>query len=101
MSFAVGFDLRLPYNSMEPKELFPIRIVQLYMEPQKCQECPWKEAVKNKEKTITNKIPGSHLLKLIHRHCKFMKSKEEECHEIKAIVKELKIGRGGEDVIKD
>ena len=60
-----------------------------------------KEAVKNKEKTITNKIPGSQLLKLIHRHCKFMKSKEEECHEIKAIVKELKIGRGGEDVIKD
>ena len=57
--------------------------------------------MKNKEKTITNKIPGSHLLKLIHRHCKFMKSKEEECHEIKAIVKELKIGRGGEDVEKD
>ena len=27
---------------MEPKELFPIRIVQLYMEPQKCQECPWE-----------------------------------------------------------
>ena len=42
MSFAVGFDVRLPYNSMEPKELLPVRIVQLYMEPQKCQECPWE-----------------------------------------------------------
>ena len=31
-----------------------------------------------------------------------MESKEEECHEIKGIVKELKIGRGDkEDVIKD
>ena len=48
-------------------------------------------AVENKEKTITNKIAGSNLLKLIHRHCKFMKSKEEECHEIKAIVKNLKL----------
>ena len=48
--------------------------------------------MKNKEKTITNKIPGSQLLKLIHRHCKFMKSKLEECNEIKAIVQELKIG---------
>ena len=50
----------------------------------------------------TNKIAGSNLLTPIQRHCKFMESKEEECHEIKAIVKELKIGRGDkEDVIKD
>ena len=59
-------------------------------------------AVENTEKTITNKIAGGNLLKLIHRHRKVMKSKEEECHEIKAIENELKIGRGGEkDVIKD
>ena len=59
-------------------------------------------AVENKEKTITNKIAVGNLLKLIHRHHKVMKSKEEECHEIKAIENELKIGRGGEkDVIKD
>ena len=50
----------------------------------------------------TNKIARKNLLTPIQRHCKFMESKEEECHEIKAIVKELKIGRGDkEDVIKD
>ena len=59
-------------------------------------------AVENNETTITNKIAGGNLLKLIHRHRKVMKSKEEECHEIKAIENELKIGRGGEKyVIKD
>ena len=59
-------------------------------------------AVENNETTITNKIAGGNLLKLIHRHRKVMKSKEEECHEIKAIENELKIGRGEEkDVIKD
>jgi len=73
------------------------------------------ETVENQEKTIQNKlkvlqlinensdkIAGSNLLKLIQRHCKLMESKVEECHEVKVIVQELKIGRGDEeDVIKD
>ena len=71
--------------------------------------------VENQEKTIqnklkvleltnenTNKIAGSNLLKPIQRHRKLMESKVEECHEVKAIVQELNIGRGDEeDVIKD
>ena len=37
MNFAVGFDLILPHNLMEPmlRELSAIRIVWLYIEPQK------------------------------------------------------------------
>ena len=71
--------------------------------------------VENQEKTIqnklkvlqltnenTNKFTGSNLLKPIPRHRKLMESKVEECHEVKAIVQELKIGRGDEeDDIKD
>ena len=50
----------------------------------------------------THKIAGSNLLKPIQRHRKLMESKVEECHEVKAIVQELKIGRGDEeDDIKD
>ena len=71
--------------------------------------------VQNQEKTMqnklkvlqltyesTNKIAGSNLLKLIQRHRKLIESKVEECHEVKAIVQELKIGRSDEeDDIKD
>ena len=50
----------------------------------------------------TNKIAGSNLLKRIQRHCKFMESKVEECHEIKAIEQILQIRQGDEeDVITD
>ena len=48
----------------------------------------------------TNKIAGSNLLKRIQRHCKFMESKVEECHEIKAIEQIPQI-RQGDDVITD
>ena len=71
--------------------------------------------VENQEKTIqnklkalqltnenTNKIAGSNWLKPIQKHRKLMESKVEECYEVKAIVQELKIGRGDEeDDIKD
>ena len=71
--------------------------------------------VENQEKTIpkklkllqltnenTNKTAGSNLLKPIQRHHKLMESKVEEFQEVKAIVQELKIGRGDEeDAIKD
>ena len=40
----------------------------------------------------TNKIARSNLLKPIRRSHKFLKSKLEECNEIKANVQELKIG---------
>ena len=38
-------------------------------------------------------------MKPIQRHRKLMESKVQECHEIKAIVEELKIGRGDEEGI--
>ena len=43
MNFAVGFDLILPHNLMEPmlRELPAIRVVWVYIEPQKF-ECPWQ-----------------------------------------------------------
>ena len=48
----------------------------------------------------TNKIVGSDLLKPIHAW-QFYREQIEECHEIKAIIKVLKIGRGDkQDVIK-
>ena len=61
--------------------------------------------IKNQEKRIqnqmkvlqltdknTNKIARSNLLKPIRRSRKFLKSKLEECNEIKANVQELKTG---------
>ena len=79
--------------------------------PTKCRPCQNKimtttvATIKNQEKRIqnkmkvlqltdknTNKIAGSNLLKPIRRLRKFLKSKLEECNEIKAIVQELKIG---------
>ena len=47
-------------------------------------------------------IAGKKLLKPIQRLRKLLESKVEECYETKAIVQELKIGRGvKEDSIKD
>ena len=67
-----------------------------------------EKATQNKLKVLqltnenTHKIAGSNLLKAIQRHRKLMESKVEECQEVKAIVQELKIGRGDEeDDIKD
>lgn len=49
----------------------------------------------------TNKIVGSDLLKPIHAW-QFYREQTEECHEINAIIKVLKIRRGDkQDVIKD
>ena len=62
-----------------------------------------EKAIQNKLKVLqltnenTHKIAGSNLLKPIQRHRKLMESKVEECHEVKAIVQELKIGRGDEE----
>ena len=59
-----------------------------------------EKAIQNKLKVLqltnenTHKIAGSNLLKPIQRHRKLMESKVEECHEVKAIVPEVKIGRG-------
>ena len=44
------------------------------------------------ERKHTQDIAGSNLLKPIQRHRKLMESKVEECHEVQAIVQELKIG---------
>ena len=79
-----------------------------------CQDALMTTTVEN-EKTIqnklkvppltiesTDKIAGRNLLKPIQRLRKLLESKVEECHEIKAIVQELKFGRGDEeDSIKD
>ena len=57
-----------------------------------------EKAIQNKLKVLqltnenTHKIAGSNLLKPIQRHRKLMESKVEECHEVQAIVQELKIG---------
>ena len=57
-----------------------------------------EKAVQNKLKVLqltnenTHKIAGRNLLKPIQRHRKLMESKVEECHEVQAIVQELKIG---------
>ena len=62
-----------------------------------------EKAIQNKLKVLqltnenTHKIAGSNLLKPIQRHRKLMESKVEECHEVKTIVQELKIGRGDEE----
>ena len=62
-----------------------------------------EKAIQNKLKVLqltnknTHKIAGSNLLKPIQRHRKLMESKVDECHEVKAIVQELKIGRGDEE----
>ena len=62
-----------------------------------------EKAIQNKLKVLqltnenTHKIAGSNLLKPIQRHRKLMESKVEECHEVEAIVQELKIGRGDEE----
>lgn len=80
-----------------------------------CQDALMTTTVENEEKTIqnklkvppltiesTDKIAGRNLLKPIQRLRKLLESKVEECHEIKAIVQELKFGRGDEeDSIKD
>ena len=67
-----------------------------------------EKRIQNKLKVLqltnknTNKTAGTNLLKPIQRHQKLMESKVEECHEVKGIVQELKIGRGDEeDAIKD
>ena len=57
-----------------------------------------EKAIQNKLKVLqltnenTHKIAGSNLLKPMQRHRKLMESKVEECHEVQAIVQELKIG---------
>ena len=62
-----------------------------------------EKAIQNKLKVLqltnenTHKIAGSNLLKSIQRHHKLMERKVEECHEVKTIVQELKIGRGDEE----
>ena len=62
-----------------------------------------EKAIQNKLKVLqltnenTHKIAGSNLLKPIQRHHKLMERKVEECHEVKTIVQELKIGRGDEE----
>ena len=63
----------------------------------------WEKTIQNKLKVLqwtnehANKIAGSNLLKPIQRHRKLMESKVEECHEVKVIVQELKIGPGDEE----
>ena len=62
-----------------------------------------EKAIQNKLKVLqltnenTHKIAGSNLLNPIQRHRKLMESKVEECHKVKAIVQELKIGRDDEE----
>ena len=67
-----------------------------------------EKTIENKLKVLqltnegTDKIAGSKLLKPIQRHRKLLESRIEECHEIKANIQELKVGRGdGEEDIKE
>ena len=67
-----------------------------------------EKTIENKLKVLqltnegTDKIAGSKLLKPMQRHRKLLESRIEECHEIKANIQELKVGRGdGEEDIKE